>query len=89
MSSTIKVTEGECSHIDDVLIKPPRMHGFLMFSRFNDSCPWTMCMPFYQIGTTPPVSCPSPLFQTRAAAISHAQESNTIATEIKIFEVKE
>ena len=83
------VNDKSAEHIDTVIVKPPKLNGYLAFTRVNEQGLWMQTYPNYPMGVQPPVSCPSPLFQTRAAAIEHIQNTSYTGQEALIFHVSE
>jgi len=86
---SVSVKDKSAEHIDTVIIKSPKLNGYLAFTRVNEQAPWMQACPCYVAGVQPPVSCPSPLFQTRAAAIEHIQHASYTGQEALIFHVSE
>ena len=89
MSRVISESKGRCDLVDTVHIGARKLHGFLAFARLDEQAPWISISPVYPIGITPPNNRPLPLFESRAAAISYAQENSWVGSEVKIFEVRE
>ena len=89
MNKTVSVKDKEAKHVDTVAISAPKLNGFMAFTRVNDTCCWSQTAPIYPIGVQPPLSCPYPLFQTRAAAIAHIQDTSFTGNEALIFHVSE
>ena len=88
-NEAIKLTDGSAVHIDDVIIKAPRLHGFLAFQRLSEGGAWMQVYPMYPPGVSPPNNTPLPLFRTRDAVIAQVQDMQHITGEVKIFEVSE
>jgi len=89
MNKTVSVKDKEAKHVDTVAISAPKLNGFMAFTRMNGTGVWCQAAPVYPAGVMPPVSCPFPLFQTRAAAISHIQGTSFTGSEALIFHVSE
>jgi len=85
----VSVKDKTAEKIDTVIIKPPRLNGYLAFTRLNEQSPWSQAAPIYPVGTSPAMSCPYPLFETRAGAIKHIQDTNWTGSEALIFHVSE
>jgi len=89
MNKAVSVKDREAKHVDTVAISAPKLNGFLAFTRINGNGTWSQVAPIYPVGVMPPVSCPFPLFQTRAAAIAHIQDISFTGNEALIFHVSE
>lgn len=83
---TIAVTDGSTADHAVVAIPEPQPSGWLAWSRFSAGEPWTFAYGDISLQRDP-YRCPSPLFETREAAIAAARKYMSRGGEIRVVRV--